>query len=82
MKFLRKLLDNLLSPMKVVRVEPDWYPPTPPPPASENCCEHGDHAAPEGKRFCSEACLRCEHESQNPDTGCDGICQKSDVSVP
>jgi len=38
-----------------------------------NCCEHGDHEAPEGKRFCSEACLRCEHESEG-ENGCDGIC--------
>lgn len=39
----------------------------------ENCCEHGDHVAPAGKRFCSEACLKCEHESEN---GCDGYCLK------
>ena len=29
----------------------------------ENVCEHGDHAAPPGKRFCSEACEHCEQES-------------------
>ncbi len=39
---------------------------------AENVCEHGDHPAPEGKRFCSEACERCEHESAHG--GCDGIC--------
>lgn len=39
----------------------------------ENCCEHGDHPCAEGKRFCSDACERCEHESTG-DTGCDGIC--------
>lgn len=38
-----------------------------------NNCEHGDHAAPEGQRFCSTACQRCEHES-NEETGCDNIC--------
>jgi hypothetical protein len=44
-------------------------------PSSEaNCCEHGDHPAPVGKRFCSEACCRCEHESTNAETGCDNIC--------
>jgi hypothetical protein len=26
-----------------------------------NVCEHGDHAAPRGRRFCSEACMECEH---------------------
>lgn len=25
-----------------------------------NCCEHGDHPAPDGKRFCSEACALCD----------------------
>lgn len=36
-----------------------------------NVCEHGDHPAPAGQRFCSEACQRCEAESVN---GCDGLC--------
>lgn len=44
-----------------------------------NTCEHGDHEAPEGKRFCSEACLRCEHESEG-ENGCDGICGGSPES--
>lgn len=26
----------------------------------ENVCEHGDHPAPEGKRFCSPECAECE----------------------
>jgi hypothetical protein len=26
----------------------------------ENCCEHGDHPAPDGQRFCSEECANCE----------------------
>lgn len=42
-----------------------------------NTCEHGDHPAPEGKRFCSTACARCEHESEDEETGCDGICLRS-----
>ena len=36
-------------------------------------CEHCLKAAPAGKRFCSERCLRCEHESESED-GCDEIC--------
>lgn len=39
----------------------------------ENVCEHGDHPAPAGKRFCSEACERCEHESKG-ENGCDALC--------
>ncbi len=39
----------------------------------ENCCEHGDHPAPVGHRFCSMACAQCENTSSGP-TGCDGIC--------
>jgi hypothetical protein len=36
-------------------------------------CEHGDHHAPPGKRFCSDACARCEHESES-EGGCDRLC--------
>lgn len=25
-----------------------------------NCCEHGDHPAPDGKRFCCRHCAECE----------------------
>jgi len=39
----------------------------------ENVCEHGDHPAPPGKRFCSETCQRCEEQSTS-EGGCDGIC--------
>jgi hypothetical protein len=46
---------------------------------AENVCEHGDHPAPDGKRFCSKACEACEHESVSDD-GCDGICARSDTS--
>jgi hypothetical protein len=45
----------------------------PPQGDAENVCEHGDHPAPTGKRFCSDACKRCEHES-NSEIGCDRIC--------
>lgn len=38
-----------------------------------NVCEHGDHPAPEGKRFCSPSCESCEHEDSG-DFACAGIC--------
>lgn len=37
-------------------------------------CEHCGRHCPEGRRFCSRKCLRCEHESVS-ETGCDGICR-------
>lgn len=52
-----------------------------PAPREANCCEHGDHEAPEGKRFCSADCLRCEYESESED-GCDGICGKTVATPP
>lgn len=42
-------------------------------PLEPKVCEHGDHPAPDGRRFCSEACACCEHESIGIN-GCDGIC--------
>lgn len=42
-----------------------------------NVCEHCYQQAPEGKRFCSDACCECEHESTNAETGCDGFCCKA-----
>lgn len=39
-----------------------------------NVCEHGDHAAPAGKRFCSPECQECERADGNK-RGCVGICQ-------
>jgi hypothetical protein len=42
----------------------------------ETNCEHGDHPAPHRMRFCSDACARCEHESEG-ENGCDGICLAS-----
>lgn len=41
----------------------------------ENCCEHGDHLAMPGMRFCSPECMACESESLN---GCDGMCEVKD----
>ena len=40
-----------------------------------NVCEHGDHAALDGKRFCGPECEECEHaefDAQAHD--CAGIC--------
>jgi hypothetical protein len=40
-----------------------------------NCCEHGDHPAPYGKRFCSIACEICD-ESESPlEVECAGLCR-------
>lgn len=45
-------------------------------PIESNTCEHGgDHPAPPNKRFCSDACSRCdetEHDAEKQ--GCAGIC--------
>jgi hypothetical protein len=38
-----------------------------------NVCEHGDHPAPEGQRFCSPECQRCEGADQDGDE-CAGLC--------
>lgn len=37
-------------------------------------CEHGDHPAPEGERFCSNACRECEHAEPLDGFTCAGIC--------
>lgn len=39
-----------------------------------NVCEHGDHPAPEGQRFCSKACQECEGTDAPDDAECAGIC--------
>jgi hypothetical protein len=40
-----------------------------------NTCEHGDHQAPEGKRFCSRACAECERADIDPSgMRCAGLC--------
>ena len=48
-----------------------------PMPAEENVCEHGDHSAPPGLRFCSTACARCEvaeHDATKEE--CSGLCRR------
>lgn len=59
---------------------------TPPPPTPRrpnvgdaNVCEHGDHPAPEGKRFCSRACAECERADFDDTTDCcAGLCGLDD----
>ncbi len=42
---------------------------------TENVCEHGDHAAPLGQRFCSKKCQDCEIADFNPSVKeCAGLC--------
>ena len=43
---------------------------------AENVCEHGDHPAPDGQRFCSPECQACEHDIDGgtDDGECSGIC--------
>lgn len=43
----------------------------------ENVCEHGDHPAPVGKRFCGYACETCEHNAFGISSeGCTGLCDR------
>lgn len=40
-----------------------------------NVCEHGDHEAPDGQRFCSHECEVCERtEFDESASDCAGIC--------
>lgn len=41
---------------------------------AENVCEHGDHPAPTGKRFCSPDCESCEVADCDPGEECAGLC--------
>lgn len=41
---------------------------------ADNGCEHGDHAAPPGWRFCCEACADCEGEPAPEGKCCAGLC--------
>ncbi len=43
-----------------------------------NTCEHGDHPAPVGQRFCSTACQRCESMEQLDGETCAGLCMRID----
>lgn len=46
-------------------------------PQAVNVCEHGDHPAPVGKRFCSDACAKCEvADFDDTKASCAGICQR------
>lgn len=41
----------------------------------ENTCEHGDHEAEQGKRFCSPECEACDLAPlPEGKDGCAGIC--------
>ena len=45
----------------------------------DNVCEHGDHPAPAGQRFCSRACAECElteHDAERFE--CVGVCQRKE----
>jgi hypothetical protein len=44
--------------------------------ADENVCEHGDHPAPPGRRFCSIECAECESTDADfsATVECAGIC--------
>jgi hypothetical protein len=42
---------------------------------SVNVCEHGDHAAPPGQRFCSPDCQACESADHGADEECAGLCE-------
>lgn len=44
-----------------------------PPPEHPNVCEHGDHEAPPGQRFCSEGCRKCDSADQTGND-CAGLC--------
>lgn len=47
-----------------------------------NGCEHGDHPAPEGQRFCSRECEECEHTDHDAEhADCAGICLRK-VDAP
>lgn len=45
-------------------------------PRAENVCEHGDHPAPPGNRFCSYGCQTCEGNAFGKFNGCDGTCER------
>ena len=45
-----------------------------------NVCEHGDHAAPDGKRFCGGECEECEHTAFDDEAhDCAGVCLRERV---
>ncbi len=49
----------------------------------QNICEHGDHPAPAGKRFCSRSCAMCElSEHDATTTECAGLCLLATKDFP
>lgn len=40
-----------------------------------NCCEHGDHKAPDGERFCSDSCKKCEGTDAPEGQECANLCK-------
>lgn len=44
-----------------------------------NVCEHGDHPAPDGQRFCSAACQECEGVDAPDGEECAGMCTRDDA---
>lgn len=53
-----------------------------PPFADENTCEHGDHPAPPGRRFCSRSCADCEQADAPDGEECAGLCLDSAQPSP
>ena len=48
-------------------------------PPALNVCEHGDHPAPAGRRFCSDACAECDSTIvEDDDLSCANICGMRD----
>jgi len=48
----------------------------------ENGCEHGDHPAPTGKRFCSDVCKQCEMTNVLAGKDCAGLCVSETPARP
>lgn len=44
-----------------------------------NVCEHGDHPAPEGKRFCSIECEECESTPCDETEMCANLCKEGQL---
>jgi len=63
-----------MSAQAVLRRAAKWVRSLPLDADAANVCEHGDHPAPEGQRFCSKACQRCEAADAPEDEECAGIC--------
>jgi hypothetical protein len=44
--------------------------------SSVNVCEHGDHPAPAGHRFCSTLCAACDKADVPDGQECAGVCHR------